>query len=411
MIETGVFWGVVTLLAGGAIFVPLTIAMTIRHRWWWPFLLPVAGLAVCTLLAANAIDVSTMWGRVAHVPLFILVLIALAVLLFLISESPINRVLSIFVRSWAIIAFAMLIVEIGFRIFPAHDSFAINPGNRYFWHDWVYFKLNSFGHRDREFGKKTEDTYRVLLLGDSFTEGAGLDRAETFGRLAEADLKAFGDGKRVEIFNLGHAGANTKEEMDVLRRDGPALKPDLVILSYVFNDAETRPNEPPYMESPAWFAPVHAAFLDRLGSYAYYNGFTHFTFSKLNFANYVDFYAAQHEPSGRGWRGVVTALDEMQTWLADRHVGGVALVWPLFESSWPRLSANLRAQVDEALSAHGFFVVDLLPDFLAAQPDLRTFALSKIDSHPNAAANRLAAAKLVEVIRRQPSFIRFASTP
>ena len=412
--HTGViaYWITLLLVAGAAVVPSFTcLALAARDRCWRLVLLPLAGVAAIIFLAANAVDVSSAIGRTVHILLFLLLLLFLAVVLFLVSKaagSAERGRLWWILRGWLTIATVLLAAETVARIFPAHDSLAINPGIKFFWPDWVYYKMNNFGHRDRDFTAKPAGTYRVLLLGDSFIEGAGLDRAETVGRLAEKLLNEDLAGRGwVQVYNLGHCGLNTQVEIVTLRRDGPKLDPDLVVLNYVFNDAETHPLEVPFGMTPPWLEAIHGAILGDLGSYAYYWVFMRVTLSKSEFAGYVDFFRSQHASGGRGWMNVVAALDEMQTWLAGHNVEGLGLIWPMFADDWIASSADLRLQVGRELGRHRFRVVDLLPDFAAASPKLRTFAISAIDAHPNAAANRLAAKRLVELIQQSPNFIAF----
>jgi len=95
---------------------------------------------------------------------------------------------------------------------------------------------NSLGMReDRNVTPAHPGVFRVLAIGDSFTMGVGVERDETFLALAERALQA--RGVRVEILNAGVPGYGTREEVDVLARDGLALQPDLVLLCFfVGND-------------------------------------------------------------------------------------------------------------------------------------------------------------------------------
>src|SRR5262245_29301524 len=55
------------------------------------------------------------------------------------------------------------------------------------------FRTSSLGLHDREYPtRKPGGTFRVLLLGDSFTEGAGLALPATVAKQAEAMLDAAG---------------------------------------------------------------------------------------------------------------------------------------------------------------------------------------------------------------------------
>ena len=56
--------------------------------------------------------------------------------------------------------------------------------------EWdVTYKINSQGQRDNEyFSEKPENNYRILMLGDSLTEGFGVELNETFSKQIEKSL-------------------------------------------------------------------------------------------------------------------------------------------------------------------------------------------------------------------------------
>ena len=63
-------------------------------------------------------------------------------------------------------------------------------------------KINSKGLRDNEYPfERDKDTFRVLVLGDSFTWGIGVNIEETFTKRWEAKYHG-----RVEIINAGVTG-------------------------------------------------------------------------------------------------------------------------------------------------------------------------------------------------------------
>lgn len=92
----------------------------------------------------------------------------------------------------------------------------------------VEVATNSLGMRDDEPGAK--DRPRVLLLGDSFAMGYGVERGQLFADLLEAQL-------RVDVVNAGTGGYEIVQQPRVLAEYGPRLKPDLVVYAlYLGND-------------------------------------------------------------------------------------------------------------------------------------------------------------------------------
>ena len=66
----------------------------------------------------------------------------------------------------------------------------------------VEFRYNALRFRDVELGPKPPGVRRVMVLGDSFTEGQGVKEADTYPRRLEALLNAAGAG-RWEVRNCG----------------------------------------------------------------------------------------------------------------------------------------------------------------------------------------------------------------
>lgn len=103
-------------------------------------------------------------------------------------------------------------------------------------------RVNEQGFRGPSFASaKGRDTGRILLLGDSFGFGVGVDEAHTVSsRLAElinAD-KELSLGHRVDVLNLSVSGYSTDQEILTFEAEGAPLDPDVVILLMCDNDFE-----------------------------------------------------------------------------------------------------------------------------------------------------------------------------
>lgn len=91
----------------------------------------------------------------------------------------------------------------------------------------VRFQTNRLGLRDDEVGAK--QGHRILLLGDSFTCGYGVERAETFADLLEKQL-------HTEVINAGVGGFEVIHQLHYYRSQGHLLQPDLVIYALYLNN-------------------------------------------------------------------------------------------------------------------------------------------------------------------------------
>lgn len=101
-------------------------------------------------------------------------------------------------------------------------------------------RVNAQGFRGADFARtKGPDTRRILVLGDSFGFGVGVDEPHTVAaRLhdlvnADAELTL---GRHVDVLNLSISGYSTDQEILTFESDGAPLDPDVVILLMCDND-------------------------------------------------------------------------------------------------------------------------------------------------------------------------------
>ena len=101
----------------------------------------------------------------------------------------------------------------------------------------VVEQFNSKGLRGPEIPyEKPAGTYRVLVLGDSFTEGYTVEFADLFSEILRGKL-ADATSARVEMVNAGTGGYSNDQELLFFRTEGRRYQPDLVLVLYCANDA------------------------------------------------------------------------------------------------------------------------------------------------------------------------------
>lgn len=99
----------------------------------------------------------------------------------------------------------------------------------------VPYRTNALGLRERDLATpKPPGLVRVLMLGDSFTEGGGFADADTVPRRVERALRAGCPG--VEVVNAGTASYSPILEYLALRDVGAAVTPDLVVVNFDMTD-------------------------------------------------------------------------------------------------------------------------------------------------------------------------------
>lgn len=99
--------------------------------------------------------------------------------------------------------------------------------------------INSDGFRGKEYAiQKGNNTYRIVVIGDSVAFGKPLPLENTLPSRLEAALNNMCAQKKFEVLNMGIEGYNSIQELEMLRTKGLKYSPDLVIVYYCFNDPD-----------------------------------------------------------------------------------------------------------------------------------------------------------------------------
>jgi hypothetical protein len=168
------------------------------------------------------------------------------------------------------IVLAMLILEIGLSLTPEatwkgliskspiryllfrtdrNIGWVHIPGAETIWEGQGEFKaevkMNSLGLRDHEHSyAKPPDTFRLLILGDSFVESLQVDLAQTFPTQLQACL-AERASRPIEVISAGHSAYGPGEELLFFTQEGVKYQPDLVLVAiYAVNDIKDMRREP-----------------------------------------------------------------------------------------------------------------------------------------------------------------------
>ena len=104
-------------------------------------------------------------------------------------------------------------------------------------------RTNALGLRERALQPQSGDRYRIVVFGDSFTFGWGVQAEETWARKLESGLRE--KGLDVEVINCGKPGTPPQFYAEAAERIVPVLKPDLVLVALFQGDdlASSKPQE------------------------------------------------------------------------------------------------------------------------------------------------------------------------
>jgi hypothetical protein len=98
-----------------------------------------------------------------------------------------------------------------------------------------YVHINGHGFRDQERSyEKAENTIRIAVLGNSWTEALQVPLEKTYCSVLEHKLTEGScfSGKRIEVLNFGVSGYSTAQELLLLRQEVWKYHPDIVIVAF-----------------------------------------------------------------------------------------------------------------------------------------------------------------------------------
>ncbi|MDP6436885.1 MAG: SGNH/GDSL hydrolase family protein [Gammaproteobacteria bacterium] len=160
----------------------------------------------------------------------------------------------------AFVVLLLVAIEFSYRVYSAGFAITINPFRfnsmnilprsglvRLSEHPEVYYELkpdldtwfqgepirtNSYGLPDKEYSlEKPDNTFRVVVIGSSWTMGTGVDQGDTYHSVMEDRLnKAYPD-KNFEFISFGVEMYGLRELVGTLKHRALAWDPDLIIVA------------------------------------------------------------------------------------------------------------------------------------------------------------------------------------
>ncbi len=257
-------------------------------------------------------------------------------------------------------------------------------------------ETNAMGFRDREHASsKTPGVTRILVLGDSVTQGFGVESDQVYTRRLEELLNQ--STRRFEVINFGMSQYSTVQEIAALEELGLVLAPDLVVLAYVLNDPT------PDGDINDFFARDRGPFLlwSLLRQRARDYRRRHSLNAQMPGCRVHDYYSRMHCDVPQ-WEASKDALSRLAELSRQHGFAVLVVIFPLLDPGVSTSFAPYRwhethAQVHAAMEIHKFPTLDLLPTFSAHRPaDLR---VSETDAlHFNALGHEIAAGALANAI-------------
>ncbi|MBN1219052.1 MAG: SGNH/GDSL hydrolase family protein [Anaerolineae bacterium] len=281
-------------------------------------------------------------------------------------------------------------LEFYFKVFFAEpDSF--DTLARRNWREWYANPktYNSLGYRDEEWtDDKVAGKIKVMVVGDSFVYGDGIENVNHrfSNRLAQ---KLGGD---YVVFNLGKGGTNTQHHIEAIVNY--PYSPDILILSYVFNDIMGAVLERQWLTRPvqAEISPVLAPLVNN--SYSF------------NFLYWRVFHLLQSGQPDIMWDWYLSVYDDPDSWwlhqqqLLSIYEGAQVEQIPLLVVVFPSMNYTKQSQVvtERIISLYKERDIPVLDvaNLIEGIPT-EELMVSPTDAHPSELVHQLVADKLYEM--------------
>ncbi len=146
--------------------------------------------------------------------------------------------------------FTFLILEVGLRLLGFSSGIyrtdsttgltTLNPSSEFYWIKDCFKNLvatNSLGFHDQEFKEeKDQNTFRIVVLGDSYVEALQINRDKSFHNLLEKKLNESFPEKKFEIYAIGKSGNGSYANYLFMKNYALKYHPDLIIDAFLFGN-------------------------------------------------------------------------------------------------------------------------------------------------------------------------------
>jgi lysophospholipase L1-like esterase len=268
------------------------------------------------------------------------------------------------------------------------------------------FQRNRHGLRDREIvEQKAPNERRILVLGDSFTFGKGVeDGTAVFPELLERRLDEAArlqNSGSVDVLNGGIPGSLTADWLALWDQISPIYRPDALLIVFFLRDG-TRTGS-----IPEFFGKIREEIVLRnQRSVLYRHSFLFRMFrdsldqravSEQYTRTFMSSYFGDETQTSE-WRLAQQNLTRLRDLARERSIPIGLVIFPILvelDSSYPfRTICDLIA---EFAKREGIPVHNLLPAFLGQ--DAPTLWVSAFDQHPNARGHQIAADSILPFLR------------
>ena len=291
------------------------------------------------------------------------------------------------------VALPFIILEIAVRahLFDAKPVRGDRPKH-------YYLPIDSGTERDYAYSTvKPPNTFRIAIVGDSFTFGDFVQFDDTFPKRLERWLNFNKRSIKVEVLNLSKPGYSSADEDPLVQYAATKLSADLVLLEYTLNDPEIVP-----YRANRKIVHGQVEFDSELFKIWRGLGFIMTRYSNWKSRREFQQYYFDLFDKPETWNRCVGALTHMRNVTTEQHVRFAAVVFPLFntplDETYPY--RPLHQKVMEEFSQLGVPALDLY-DAFSGIPNERLEVVPGENGHPDEIAHRIAAESIYSWFKRR----------
>ena len=245
----------------------------------------------------------------------------------------------------------------------------------------VRVKTNSMGLRDKEYSiHKPPDTFRVAVIGSSFTFGSGVKIEDTYHSLLENRLNKESDDLRYEFINFGVGGYTMRNKLATLKYKVLDYNPDLVLFvldGSMFTDEEHKKFVPKPAMNNFFSSYVYTLLLRNKIIKSREKRASEFTQEQLSHLDDLD-----HE------------LHEISEFSKDNKIP-ICIV--ILDHDY--LHLELSKKIEVLVKKNHLYFANTIPAF--KDTNFNDYIIYRVDYHPNAKANKLFADSLYKDLMKQ----------
>jgi lysophospholipase L1-like esterase len=261
----------------------------------------------------------------------------------------------------------------------------------------VVYRYNDAGFRDGHHElQRSDGVERIVVLGDSVTEGYGVEWSGVFARVLQGEV-----GNRYEVINIAAGGLNTPQEVHLFERVGTRYGPSLVVLNFVLNDVDFYTQFAPAVRAAEQadsriailnlpVPPVVKRTLKSSAAIYFLRDRLEGLHGRLTGSDGERDYYERIWASETNRRKVTDGFSRLAALQREGRFEVVVVIWPLLMDYGTYRFSSIHDWVRREAVTAGFASIDLLPRFSSVP--YRNLQVSAEDAvHPNALGHKLGA--------------------